>query len=151
MDKDVVCLYSGILLSHKNEIILSVATGMDLESITLSGGQFGFHKIQRENISYLGKHLLQDARWRCKRGIEISRSFFLSLSRVEGKKAFHFHSRYLFPLTWSAAVMVDQERRICKFQCESWEICSVLPTSQEITGAFEKPRLWNGIKPPLLQ
>lgn len=47
---------------------------MDLEIITLSGGH-GFHKIPKENISYLGKHLLQDARWRCKRGIEISRSF----------------------------------------------------------------------------
>ena len=50
MDKDVVGLYSGILLSHKNEIILSVATGMDLEIITLSE-EHGFHKIAKGKIS----------------------------------------------------------------------------------------------------
>ena len=38
MDKDVVHIYNGILLSHtkKNEIMLFAATWMDLEIIILS-------------------------------------------------------------------------------------------------------------------
>lgn len=59
MDKDVVCLYSGILLSHKNEIILSVATGMDLDYHTKWRAMWIPQDSQRENISYLGKHLLR--------------------------------------------------------------------------------------------
>jgi len=36
MDKDVVCIYDGILLSHKNEIMSFAAKGMELEIIILS-------------------------------------------------------------------------------------------------------------------
>ena len=36
MEKDVVYMYQGILLSHKSEILQFVTTWMDLEGIMLS-------------------------------------------------------------------------------------------------------------------
>ena len=147
LNKDVVCIYSRILLRHKKEVVSFVATWMDLEIIIQSEEQDSTRFLKGKYRPYR-KALPQDGRWRCKRGTEMSRSF-PSSEQSGGKESCSFSPQT--PISsdlkrgcdgWSGL------RRICKFQCESWESCSVLPTSQENTGAFEKPYLWKGISLP---